>query len=409
MRGPRRPRVPRLRDHRPARTTTSTTGRGKRASTARSVCECPRTSSGRSAPLPPPREADPPPGAARTMRRSASWRSSRRSTGAWRSTTAGLQPPPPQPAALGHGAVAGPDAGAQAAAQRLPGLRPLRHHASQTPRGPRKGLEVRVEREASRRWWHTGAASPCAAQRCGPRRPAPPRSGTPAQRCSNGSSRTPASSAAHGTASRSTTCAHLKDLQRPGRAARPAWVEKMAARQRKTLVVCHDCHVAIHAGRPRGARATGMRHWRAGCRKWPARFGGGPSEKARARGTSPAAYPTSSSPRGCWPSSAPCAPGRSQPRPLFQRLRLRAAAPAGGAAPRHRHRARRDRGARGRPLRGRPGVLRRAWTGSGNQRVVDLEATRRGTASSSSAGVTTGDPPRLVGFRRMALEEDRER
>jgi ferredoxin len=32
----------------------------------------------------------------------------------------------------------------------------------------------------------------------------------------------------------------------------------MAARQRKTLVVCHTCHVAIHAGRPTGqAAATG--------------------------------------------------------------------------------------------------------------------------------------------------------
>ena len=38
----------------------------------------------------------------------------------------------------------------------------------------------------------------------------------------------------------------------------------MAARQRKTLVACHDCHVAIHAGVPRGAR-RGLRHGRAGC------------------------------------------------------------------------------------------------------------------------------------------------
>jgi hypothetical protein len=31
----------------------------------------------------------------------------------------------------------------------------------------------------------------------------------------------------------------------------------MAARQRKTLVVCHDCHVAIHAGRhPARARVA---------------------------------------------------------------------------------------------------------------------------------------------------------
>lgn len=47
---------------------------------------------------------------------------------------------------------------------------------------------------------------------------------------------------------------HLKDLHRHRRRPVPAWVEKMAARQRKTLVTCHDCHVAIHAGRPASAR-----------------------------------------------------------------------------------------------------------------------------------------------------------
>lgn len=49
----------------------------------------------------------------------------------------------------------------------------------------------------------------------------------------------------------------LKDLQRPGRAARPFWVEIMAARQRKTLVTCRTCHVDVHAGRPtRGITAA---------------------------------------------------------------------------------------------------------------------------------------------------------
>jgi group II intron reverse transcriptase/maturase len=42
----------------------------------------------------------------------------------------------------------------------------------------------------------------------------------------------------------------LKDLRRPGRAERPAWVQVMATRHRKTLVVCRLCHLAIHAGRP---------------------------------------------------------------------------------------------------------------------------------------------------------------
>ena len=47
---------------------------------------------------------------------------------------------------------------------------------------------------------------------------------------------------------------HLKDLTRSGRAAKPAWVEMMAARRRKTLVVCHACHSRIHAGTPLATR-----------------------------------------------------------------------------------------------------------------------------------------------------------
>jgi len=41
----------------------------------------------------------------------------------------------------------------------------------------------------------------------------------------------------------------LADLKQRGRAARPAWMAQMAARQRKTLVVCGGCHRRIHAGR----------------------------------------------------------------------------------------------------------------------------------------------------------------
>jgi hypothetical protein len=43
----------------------------------------------------------------------------------------------------------------------------------------------------------------------------------------------------------------LVDLKIEGRPEKPAWVKRMAARRRKTLVVCQDCHDAIHAGRPR--------------------------------------------------------------------------------------------------------------------------------------------------------------
>ena len=56
----------------------------------------------------------------------------------------------------------------------------------------------------------------------------------------------------------------LKDLERPGRPNPPAWVQKMAARRRKTLVVCAACHVAIHAGRVDGNQHAKHGHRRAG-------------------------------------------------------------------------------------------------------------------------------------------------
>jgi group II intron reverse transcriptase/maturase len=53
---------------------------------------------------------------------------------------------------------------------------------------------------------------------------------------------------------------HLKDLKRPGRAPKSAWVEMMAARRRKTLVVCQHCHDGVHANTP----TRDPRHRRAG-------------------------------------------------------------------------------------------------------------------------------------------------
>jgi hypothetical protein len=41
----------------------------------------------------------------------------------------------------------------------------------------------------------------------------------------------------------------LADLGKPGQ-PRPAWAELMARRRRKTLVVCQPCHDTIHAGQP---------------------------------------------------------------------------------------------------------------------------------------------------------------
>lgn len=48
----------------------------------------------------------------------------------------------------------------------------------------------------------------------------------------------------------------LANLKAKDGRARPTWVKLMATRQRKTLVVCHTCHVAIHAGR--STRQGGM-------------------------------------------------------------------------------------------------------------------------------------------------------
>jgi hypothetical protein len=43
----------------------------------------------------------------------------------------------------------------------------------------------------------------------------------------------------------------LADLHVKGRREKPAWMRRMSAMRRKTLAVCHTCHVAIHAGRLR--------------------------------------------------------------------------------------------------------------------------------------------------------------
>lgn len=41
-----------------------------------------------------------------------------------------------------------------------------------------------------------------------------------------------------------------KDLNKDDGREKPSWVKIMAARRRKTLVLCHVCHMNLHAGRP---------------------------------------------------------------------------------------------------------------------------------------------------------------
>jgi len=55
----------------------------------------------------------------------------------------------------------------------------------------------------------------------------------------------------------------LTDLERGGRSQQPRWTKIMAARRRKTLVVCQDCHHAIQYGRYDGPALSNRSHWRA--------------------------------------------------------------------------------------------------------------------------------------------------
>lgn len=48
----------------------------------------------------------------------------------------------------------------------------------------------------------------------------------------------------------------LADLDRPGQKEKPEWVKRMAARRRKTLVVCQKCHEEIHRERTSGRKTT---------------------------------------------------------------------------------------------------------------------------------------------------------
>jgi hypothetical protein len=48
----------------------------------------------------------------------------------------------------------------------------------------------------------------------------------------------------------------LADLSQPGRREKPLLVRGMAARRRKTLVLCRQCHEEVHRARPSRRRVT---------------------------------------------------------------------------------------------------------------------------------------------------------
>jgi hypothetical protein len=55
----------------------------------------------------------------------------------------------------------------------------------------------------------------------------------------------------------------LADLHVKGRKEKPRWMHIMAARRRKTLVVCPSCHQSIHAGTYNGPSLMNKKNWRA--------------------------------------------------------------------------------------------------------------------------------------------------
>lgn len=50
----------------------------------------------------------------------------------------------------------------------------------------------------------------------------------------------------------------MADLEKKGRNEKPEWIKRMAARRRKTLIVCRRCHNEIHAGRSQQTRNTSL-------------------------------------------------------------------------------------------------------------------------------------------------------
>lgn len=55
----------------------------------------------------------------------------------------------------------------------------------------------------------------------------------------------------------------LADVEQKGRVERPKWMQLMAARRRKTLIVCQNCHHEIQYGRYDGRALAPIGHWRA--------------------------------------------------------------------------------------------------------------------------------------------------
>ena len=123
----------------------------------------------------------------------------------------------------------------------------------QTPAGPRRGLQVKVERGGGKkplvaRWGGVSLARKTTKVALNDDLPAIWRK-RPAELVTRLTAGT-----CELCGSRTGITAHhvrrLKDLHHPDQAAQPEWAKQMAARHRKTLIVCLTCHEDIHSGEP---------------------------------------------------------------------------------------------------------------------------------------------------------------
>ena len=123
----------------------------------------------------------------------------------------------------------------------------------QTPAGPRRGLQVTVERGPGKRPLVARWGGVSLARRTTRvvlkedlptiwrKRPAELIDRLMAGRCELCQARTDVET---------HHVRRLKDLQPGNRAEQPEWVRLMASRRRKTLIICRDCHDGIHNGFP---------------------------------------------------------------------------------------------------------------------------------------------------------------
>lgn len=129
-----------------------------------------------------------------------------------------------------------------------------RHRATwQTPAGPRRGLQITVERGGGKRSLVARWGGVSLARRTTKvvlkddlpaiwrKRPAELINRLMSGRCELCQTRTDVET---------HHVRRLKDLQPGNRTEQPDWAKQMASRRRKTLIVCRDCHDGIHNGSP---------------------------------------------------------------------------------------------------------------------------------------------------------------